>query len=88
MKDAFGKFLVPGKPGYVPHQWAALGDALAYIKAGGGIAVLDSLAFVTRVDWSQRGGIATAPNTLGASKAGQQCGVISTAFWIRPQILG
>lgn len=40
VKSAFQHYLVSGKPGYVPHQWATLEDGLAYIKAGGGIAVL------------------------------------------------
>jgi predicted metal-dependent phosphoesterase TrpH len=40
VKSAFQHYLVRGKPGYVPHQWAALAEALAYIKAGGGIAVV------------------------------------------------
>ena len=40
VKSAFQHYLVSGKPGYVPHQWATLGEGLAYIKAGGGIAVL------------------------------------------------
>lgn len=40
LKDAFRKYLVPGKPGYVPHQWAVLADALAWIRAAGGQAVL------------------------------------------------
>jgi predicted metal-dependent phosphoesterase TrpH len=39
-KAAFRQYLVPGKPGYVPHQWAALGDALRWIAGAGGIAVL------------------------------------------------
>lgn len=39
-KDAFRRFLVPGKPGYVPHQWAVLGDAVGWIRAAGGHAVL------------------------------------------------
>ena len=39
-KEAFRRFLVPGKPGYVPHQWAALGDAVEWIRAAGGQAVL------------------------------------------------
>jgi predicted metal-dependent phosphoesterase TrpH len=39
-KGAFRRFLVPGKPGYVPHEWAALADALAWIRAAGGHAVL------------------------------------------------
>jgi predicted metal-dependent phosphoesterase TrpH len=40
VKSAFQHYLVSGKPGYVPHQWATLQDALACIKAGGGIAVV------------------------------------------------
>ncbi len=40
VKDAFQHYLVRGKPGYVPHQWATLEEALACIRAGGGIAVL------------------------------------------------
>ncbi len=40
VKSAFQHYLVSGKPGYVPHQWATLEEALACIKAGGGIAVV------------------------------------------------
>lgn len=40
VKSAFQHYLVNGKPGYVPHQWATLQEALTYIKAGGGIPVL------------------------------------------------
>ena len=40
VKSAFQHYLVSGKPGYVPHQWATLDEALAYIKAGGGIPVV------------------------------------------------
>jgi predicted metal-dependent phosphoesterase TrpH len=36
----FRKFLTPGRPGYVPHQWASLGDAMSWINASGGIPVL------------------------------------------------
>lgn len=39
-RDAFRRYLVPGKPGYVPHQWAVLGDAVRWIRAAGGQAVL------------------------------------------------
>ena len=39
-RDAFRRFLVPGKPGYVPHQWAVLADAVRWIVAAGGQAVL------------------------------------------------
>ncbi|MDH3319584.1 MAG: PHP domain-containing protein [Betaproteobacteria bacterium] len=40
MSDAFRRFLVPGKPGYVPHEWAVLADAVQWIRAAGGQAVL------------------------------------------------
>jgi hypothetical protein len=36
----FKRYLVKGKPGYVSHRWAALGEAIAWIRAAGGIAVL------------------------------------------------
>ncbi len=37
---AFQRFLVAGKPGYVPHRWASLPDAVRWILAAGGIAVI------------------------------------------------
>lgn len=40
VRGAFQHYLVSGKPGYVPHQWATLEEGLAYIKAGGGVPVL------------------------------------------------
>ncbi len=40
MKTVFKKFLVKGKPGYVSHQWADLAEAVAWIRAAGGQAVL------------------------------------------------
>ena len=36
----FRNYLTPGKPGYVPHQWAALADAVQWINGSGGLAVL------------------------------------------------
>ena len=36
----FESYLVPGKPGYVEHQWATLEDAVHWIDASGGIAVV------------------------------------------------
>lgn len=39
-KAVFRDYLVPGKPGYVPHQWSELADALSWITGAGGIAVL------------------------------------------------
>jgi len=40
LREAFRRFLVPGKPGYVPHQWAALAEAIRWIREAGGQAVL------------------------------------------------
>lgn len=40
VKTVFRKFLVRGKPGYVPHQWALLAEAVAWIRGAGGVAVL------------------------------------------------
>ncbi len=40
MKDAFKRYLTPGRPGYVSHAWATLGDALGWIRGAGGQAVL------------------------------------------------
>lgn len=38
--EVFRRFLTEGKPGYVPHRWAALGDAVRWITAAGGVAVI------------------------------------------------
>jgi len=40
MKEVFRRFLTAGKPGYVPHTWAALSDALQWIHGAGGQAVI------------------------------------------------
>lgn len=40
VKAVFRKFLTAGKPGYVPHEWASLEDAVAWIRAAGGMAVI------------------------------------------------
>ncbi|MEC5208577.1 putative metal-dependent phosphoesterase TrpH [Vogesella perlucida] len=40
VKTVFRKFLTAGKPGYVPHEWASLEDAVAWIRAAGGMAVI------------------------------------------------
>lgn len=38
--EVFRKYLTEGKPGYVPHRWAALGDAVRWITEAGGMAVI------------------------------------------------
>ena len=40
VKAVFNRFLIRGKPGYVAHQWATLRDAVGWITAAGGQAVL------------------------------------------------
>ncbi|MDI3383607.1 3',5'-nucleoside bisphosphate phosphatase [Xenophilus aerolatus] len=38
--EVFRKFLTEGKPGYVPHRWASLKDAIRWINDAGGMAVI------------------------------------------------
>ncbi len=38
--EVFRKYLTEGKPGYVPHRWASLKDAVGWITQTGGIAVI------------------------------------------------
>jgi predicted metal-dependent phosphoesterase TrpH len=38
--EVFQRYLTEGKPGYVPHQWARLGDAVRWITDAGGVAVI------------------------------------------------
>lgn len=38
--EVFRKYLTEGKPGYVPHRWAQLGDAVRWIREAGGVAVI------------------------------------------------
>jgi 3',5'-nucleoside bisphosphate phosphatase len=39
-QEVFRRFLVEGKPGYVPHRWATLGDAVRWITDADGMAVI------------------------------------------------
>jgi predicted metal-dependent phosphoesterase TrpH len=38
--EVFRKYLTEGKPGYVPHRWATLAQAVGWIRCAGGIAVI------------------------------------------------
>jgi predicted metal-dependent phosphoesterase TrpH len=38
--EVFRKYLTEGKPGYVPHRWATLKDAVHWITSAGGLAVI------------------------------------------------
>jgi len=47
--EVFRRFLTEGKPGYVEHRWAALGDAVRWITDAGGVAVI---AHPARYAWA------------------------------------
>lgn len=38
--EVFRRFLTEGKPGFVPHRWARLADAVRWITGAGGLAVI------------------------------------------------
>lgn len=38
--DVFRNYLIEGKPGFVAHRWAGLGEAVRWITAAGGLAVI------------------------------------------------
>ena len=38
--EVFRKYLTEGKPGFVPHRWAALKDAVGWITGAGGMAII------------------------------------------------
>ncbi len=40
VRSVFNRYLVKGKPGYVPHTWSTLPDVIGWIRGSGGIAVL------------------------------------------------
>ena len=40
MRSAFRKFLTRGNPGYVEHEWTTLENAVGWIRASGGVAVI------------------------------------------------
>ena len=40
MRSAFRRFLTRGHPGYVEHEWTSLENAVGWIRASGGVAVI------------------------------------------------
>ncbi|CAN0621983.1 RNA/ssDNA 5'-_3' exonuclease [Burkholderia multivorans] len=40
ISDVFDRYLGDGKPGFVPHRWASLPDAVRWIRGAGGEAVI------------------------------------------------
>jgi predicted metal-dependent phosphoesterase TrpH len=39
-KEVFRRYLIEGKPGYVPHRWATLAQAVGWIIGAGGVPVI------------------------------------------------
>lgn len=40
VRSVFESYIVPGRPGYVEHEWATMAQALGWIHGAGGIAAL------------------------------------------------
>ena len=40
IRSAFRRYLTPGHPGYVEHEWTSLENAVSWIRASGGMAVI------------------------------------------------
>ncbi len=40
LNDVFRHYLTEGKPGFVPHRWASLKDAVGWITGAGGVAII------------------------------------------------
>jgi predicted metal-dependent phosphoesterase TrpH len=40
INGVFRNYLIEGKPGFIPHRWATLKDAVTWIRGAGGIAVV------------------------------------------------
>jgi 3',5'-nucleoside bisphosphate phosphatase len=75
-REVFRRYLTEGKPGFVPHRWAALADAVGWIHAAGGVAVVahparyalsDTELWCLLLEFRERGGeaieVATSNHT-------------------------
>lgn len=40
LHEVFRRYLTEGKPGFIPHRWATLSEAVSWIRGAGGIAVV------------------------------------------------
>ncbi len=40
VRSVFRRFLTPGNPGYIEHEWTSLENAVGWIRASGGMAVI------------------------------------------------
>jgi predicted metal-dependent phosphoesterase TrpH len=67
VREVFKHYLIEGRPGFVPHRWARLADAVGWINGAGGVAVMahpgrykyDALQFTTLFgEFKDAGGMA------------------------------
>lgn len=72
VQTVFRNYLIEGKPGYVPHRWATLEEAVRWIRGAGGVAViahpgrypLDDLSMTAMLDaFKDLGGLAIEVTT-------------------------
>ncbi len=66
-REVFTRYLVEGKPGYVPHRWARLADAVGWIVGAGGAAVLAHPGRYRCSDTEMRALVAEFRDTGGAA---------------------
>jgi predicted metal-dependent phosphoesterase TrpH len=66
LNSAFQRFLASGSPGHVAHQWAALDEAVGWIRASGGYAVVAHPARY-KLDTRQREELLAEFRDLGGS---------------------
>jgi predicted metal-dependent phosphoesterase TrpH len=79
VNEVFRNYLVEGKPGFVPHRWATLANAVGWIRGAGGTAVIahpgrykfDDLAFSALFDEFRRLGGAAIEVTTGSHTTDQ-----------------
>jgi predicted metal-dependent phosphoesterase TrpH len=66
VSEVFRDYLTDGKPGFVPHRWATLKEAVTWIRGAGGIAVV---AHPGRYDFTdlQRDALLTEFKQLGGT---------------------
>ena len=63
-QDVFDRYLGAGKPGYVPHEWCTLAEAIGWIVAAGGLPVLAHPGRY-KLDDAERGKLLAAFRDLG-----------------------
>ena len=86
--SVFRRYLTAGHPGYVPHRWARLGEAVRWITGAGGIAVIAHPAryrfsataeYALFTEFIAHGGQAVEVMT-GSHSAAEQCRYADTAL--------